>query len=119
MVRVSSKANSWKYLQQAIRIDAEIKSLEESVRASVRTLRRRRNALAPISSLPIELIADIFSLLRLPDTSLALPILDVKNKQASVDACGSCLSSMARDCTQYTPPLASRRFRQHHLGWRG
>jgi hypothetical protein len=81
MVRVSSKANSWKYLQQAIRIDAEIKSLEESVRASVRTLRRRRNALAPISSLPIELIADIFSLLRLPDTSLALPILDVKNKQ--------------------------------------
>ena len=51
-------ANSWEYQQQAI--DAEIKSLqlEES-----RALRYRRNALAPISSLPIEVTTLIFSFL--------------------------------------------------------
>ena len=41
-------------------IDAEIKSLEESTRA----LKRRRNKLAPISSLPTEVIATIFTLSR-------------------------------------------------------
>ena len=50
-------------LQQAI--DAEINSLEESIRA----LRYRRNALAPVSSLPTEAIRAIFSFLRLPGTS--------------------------------------------------
>ena len=55
-----SKAGSWQYQQQAI--DAEIKSLEESLRA----LRQRRNTLSPISSLPTEVIATIFSLARLP-----------------------------------------------------
>jgi hypothetical protein len=54
----SSKENSREYQRQAI--DAEIKSLEGSLRA----LKYRRNALAPISSLPIEVIADIFSILR-------------------------------------------------------
>ena len=43
-------------------IDAEIKSLELTIKA----LKHRRNALAPISSLPAELIATIFSYLRLP-----------------------------------------------------
>ncbi|KAF8257863.1 hypothetical protein EI94DRAFT_1756479 [Lactarius quietus] len=55
-----SQANSREYQLQAI--DAEIKSLEESIRA----LRRRRNALAPVSSLPTEVIATIFCLLRVP-----------------------------------------------------
>ncbi|KAF8257754.1 hypothetical protein EI94DRAFT_1757048 [Lactarius quietus] len=49
---------SSEYQRQAI--DAEIKSLEESIRV----LRRRRNALAPISSLPPEVIAAIFSFSR-------------------------------------------------------
>ena len=43
-------------------IDTEIKSLELTIKA----LKHRRNALAPISSLPAELIAAIFSYLRLP-----------------------------------------------------
>jgi hypothetical protein len=51
-------ANSREYQLKAI--DAEIKSLEESIRA----LRHRRNALAPISSLPTEVITSIFSILR-------------------------------------------------------
>ncbi|KAF8257753.1 hypothetical protein EI94DRAFT_1757046 [Lactarius quietus] len=53
-----SQANSREHQQQVI--DAEIKSLEESIRV----LRRRRNALAPISSLPPEVIAAIFSFSR-------------------------------------------------------
>ena len=55
--------NSREYQRQAI--DAEIKSLEESIRA----LKHRRNALAPISSLPTEVIAVIFSYLPSPSTS--------------------------------------------------
>ncbi|SRR6266702_2702786 len=51
------------HLRQAI--DAKIKSLEGSIRA----LRLRRNALAPISSLPTEVIAAIFSFLRVPGAS--------------------------------------------------
>jgi hypothetical protein len=61
----SSKANSWEYQRQAI--DAEIKSLEDSIRE----LKHRRNAVAPISSLPTEVIAVIFSILRLSDAPLA------------------------------------------------
>jgi hypothetical protein len=57
----SGPSSSWQYQQQAI--DAEIKSLEESLRA----LRQRRNTLSPISSLPAEVIAAIFLLARLPD----------------------------------------------------
>ena len=53
-------SSSWQYQQQAI--DAEIKSLEVSLRA----LRQRRNTLSPISSLPAEVIAAIFLLARLP-----------------------------------------------------
>ncbi|KAH8992346.1 hypothetical protein EDB92DRAFT_1778722, partial [Lactarius akahatsu] len=49
-------------------IDAEIRSLEESLRA----LRRRRNALAPISSLPPELFATILSISRLPPSGTVL-----------------------------------------------
>ncbi|KAF8258575.1 hypothetical protein EI94DRAFT_1754263 [Lactarius quietus] len=51
------------YERQAI--DAEIKSLEESILA----LKRCRNALSPISSLPPEVIAIIFSYSRLSCTS--------------------------------------------------
>ena len=51
-------SNSREYQLQAI--DAEIKSLEESIRA----LRRRRNTLTLISSLPTEVIITIFTLLR-------------------------------------------------------
>ena len=58
-----ANSSSWKCQQQAI--DAEIRSLEESIRA----LKCRRNALAPISSLPTEVIIVIFSYLRLPSTS--------------------------------------------------
>ncbi|KAH8994108.1 hypothetical protein EDB86DRAFT_3243945 [Lactarius hatsudake] len=52
-----SQANSREYQQQAI--DAEIKLLE----ASIRALKLRRNALTPISSLPTEVIATVFSFL--------------------------------------------------------
>ncbi|KAH9070744.1 hypothetical protein EDB83DRAFT_2579871 [Lactarius deliciosus] len=55
-----SQENSRENQRQAI--DAEIRLLQESLRA----LRRRRNTLAPISSLPPELFAAIFSFLRLP-----------------------------------------------------
>ena len=58
-----SQANPRECLRQAI--DAEIKSLEGSIRA----LRHRRNALAPVSSLPTEVIEVIFSLLHVPGTS--------------------------------------------------
>ncbi|KAH8993960.1 hypothetical protein EDB92DRAFT_1944240 [Lactarius akahatsu] len=54
------KANPREYQRQAI--DAEIKSLKESIRV----LRYRRNALAPVSSLPTEVTAAIFSFLYLP-----------------------------------------------------
>jgi hypothetical protein len=58
-----SQANSRKCLRQSI--DAEIKSLEESIRG----LKSRRNALSPISSLHPELFAIIFSILCVPSTS--------------------------------------------------
>ncbi len=58
-----SKANPREYQRQAI--DAKIKSLKEAIRA----LRHRRNALAPVSSLPTEVIAAIFSFVRLPGPS--------------------------------------------------
>ena len=46
-------------------IDAEIKSLE----GSLRVLKLRHNALSPISSLPPEVFITIFSCLCLPGTS--------------------------------------------------
>jgi hypothetical protein len=58
-----SQDNSRQGLQQAI--DAEIKSLEESVRA----LKLRRNALSPVSYLPPEVFAVIFTFLCAPGTS--------------------------------------------------
>ena len=58
-----SQAISREFLQQSI--DAEIKSLEESLRV----LKYRRNALSPVSSLHPELFAAIFSILCLPGTS--------------------------------------------------
>jgi hypothetical protein len=54
----SSQPNSREYQQQAI--DAEIKSLEESIQE----LKYRRNALAPVSSLPTEVIDAIFLIAR-------------------------------------------------------
>ena len=56
-----SQGNSREHQRQAI--DAEIQSFEESIRV----LKLRRNALAPISSLPPEVFAVIFSFVRLPD----------------------------------------------------
>ncbi|KAF8257864.1 hypothetical protein EI94DRAFT_1816687 [Lactarius quietus] len=53
----ASQANSREYLRQVI--DTELQSLERSIRA----LKYRRNVLAPISSLPTEVIEIIFSLL--------------------------------------------------------
>ncbi|KAH9046757.1 hypothetical protein EDB84DRAFT_1625223 [Lactarius hengduanensis] len=58
------------HLRQAI--DAEIKSLE----ASLQALRYRRNALAPISSLPTEVITTIFTYLHIPVTLSAAFTLD-------------------------------------------
>ena len=52
-----SKTKSREHQLQAI--DAQIKSLEDSIRV----LRLQRNALAPVSSLPTEIIATIFSFL--------------------------------------------------------
>ena len=59
-MNLAMASSSWQSQQQTI--DAEISSLEESLRA----LRRRRNTLSPISSLPAEIIAAIFILARLP-----------------------------------------------------
>ncbi|KAH9037668.1 hypothetical protein EDB85DRAFT_592404 [Lactarius pseudohatsudake] len=56
------------YQQQAI--DAEIRPLEESIRA----LKLRRNTFAPISSLPHEVIATIFSFLRARVTLFAIKL---------------------------------------------
>ena len=61
----SREVNSREFQRQVI--DAEIKSLEESIRA----LRYRRNAVAPISSLPTEVIAVIFSISRLFNAPLS------------------------------------------------
>ena len=58
-----TQANSREFLQQAI--DTEIKSLEGSIKSS-EVLKLRRNALQPISSLPPEIFAAIFSYLCLP-----------------------------------------------------
>jgi hypothetical protein len=63
MTDPSSQANFRECQRQAI--DAAIKSSE----ASIRELRRRRNTLAPISSLPTEVITAIFLLLRIPRSS--------------------------------------------------
>ena len=59
-----SQENSRESLQQAI--DAEIKALEVST--GIRALRLRRNALSPISTLPPEVLAAIFSLLCPPSS---------------------------------------------------
>ena len=56
-----SQENSREHQLQVI--DGEIRSFEESIRA----LKRHRNALAPISSLPPEVFATIFSFVRLPE----------------------------------------------------
>ena len=58
-----NQANSSENQRQAI--DAEIKTLAESIRV----LSQRRNALAPVSSLPPEVFAAIFSFLRVPVAS--------------------------------------------------
>ena len=60
VLMTSTQASCREFLQQTI--DAEIKLLEESLRK----LKLRRNALQPISSLPPEIFAAIFSYLCLP-----------------------------------------------------
>ena len=80
--RVFVSGKAWELSQQAI--DAEIKSLEESIRA----LKHRRNALSPVSSLPPEMIAAIFSFLCLPVTP-------------SLDDCGTRKYHLARLCVSH------------------
>jgi hypothetical protein len=66
MTRMDANLNP---LRQAL--DAEIRSLEESILESMgvlSTLRHRRNVLAPVSSLPTEVITPIFSFVRLSGT---------------------------------------------------
>jgi hypothetical protein len=53
-------SNHREYLRQAI--DAEIDSLKASFQQSLQSLSQRRNELAPISSLPTEIITDILLL---------------------------------------------------------
>jgi hypothetical protein len=62
-----SQANFREY--QKLAIEAAIRSSE----ASIRELRRRRNTLAPISSLPTEVITTIFFLLRIPPNRSSSP----------------------------------------------
>ena len=69
-----TRANFREYQLQAI--DVEIKSLEESIRA----LKTRRNALAPVSSLPTEVLITIFTLLHGPVASSPLTRLKEKPK---------------------------------------
>ena len=59
MPQEQAQEHSREILQQAI--DARIKVLEESIEEPVRVLKYERNALAPISSLPPEVFAIIFS----------------------------------------------------------
>jgi hypothetical protein len=65
--------HSWESQQKAI--DDEIKSLEDSIRA----LKHRRNAIAPISSVPAEVMAVIFFHLRsgLPEIHVVLRVAHV------------------------------------------
>ena len=60
-----SQADSREHQRQAI--DAKIKSFQESIQE----LKYRRNTLAPISFLPIEVIESIFSYLRVPTSTLS------------------------------------------------
>ena len=57
----TSSAESCNYLRRAI--DDEITSLEQSIQEPIRVLKARRNVLAPISRLPPEILAAIFSFL--------------------------------------------------------
>ncbi|KAH9170619.1 hypothetical protein EDB89DRAFT_2187766 [Lactarius sanguifluus] len=62
-----NKANPCEHFKLRQAIDAEIKS--EPLEDSIRALRHRRNALAPVSALSTEIIANIFSFLHLPGRS--------------------------------------------------
>jgi hypothetical protein len=73
----STEANFREYQLQAI--DDEIKSLEESIRV----LRSRRNALAPVSSLPTEVLTTIFTLLHGPVASSPVTLLEKKSDHLS------------------------------------
>ena len=87
-----SKANPREHLRHAI--DTEIKSLEGSIRA----LKHRRNALAPVSSLPVEVFEAIFSVLRVPDSS-SPSTLGGKPDHLMRLRVTQRLSPMAQDCT--------------------
>ena len=91
-------------------IDTQINSLKESFREPLRALSQRRNEFAPISSLPTEIITDIFLLASASAKRdyLGLAWLNVARP-----------SSMARDCTQSTPLLESHRLYLRNLGRHG
>ena len=92
----ATQANSRERLQQAI--DAEIESLEESLRA----LKLRRNALAAISSLPPEVLAAIFSPLY---PSLGIPSLGGKPDQNIAQICVSHVCHQWREIILNQPLL--------------
>lgn len=94
----ATQANSRERLQQAI--DAEIESLEESLRA----LKLRRNALSAISSLPPEVLAAIFSLLC---SSHGIPSLGGKPDQNIAQICVSHVCHQWREIILNQPLLWS------------
>ena len=71
----------WPNLQGRLRqletIDSEINSLKASFRESLRVLNRRRNELVPISSLPTEIITEIFLLASAQRRNVRLAWLNV------------------------------------------
>ena len=98
-----SQVNSPEYQRQLI--DAEIKLLEQSILE----LKCRRNTLAPVSSLPTEIITTIFSYLRLATTSSSSPaVLSLLPNKVIAD-----LFSSSR--LPGAPPLG--RLPDHPLSW--
>ena len=78
---VPTQENSREFLEKVI--DAEIKALEDSFRPDIKSLevlKHRRNALQPVSSLPPEIFAAIFSSLCIP----GIPSLGGKPSQNRV-----------------------------------
>jgi hypothetical protein len=119
-----NQANSRESLQQAI--DAEIKSLEESIKAleesiqakikslgeSIQVLQLRRNAIQPISSRNLRRHILLF----------VLTWNTITRWKAVPKSCTTPhiphLSSMARDRTQSTPVVESHQLQRHQFGRR-
>ena len=100
------QANSPEYQRQLI--DTEIKLLDSE--ESIRELKYRRNALAPVSSLPTEIIIIIFSYLHLPQRlpSSSPAVSSLLPAKAITDLFSS-------SCLPGVPPLG--RSPDHPLSW--